>query len=93
MGVLGFFELFWFLGKVQVLCMSSTGLLPCSHLYTVAQAGLVIPKLNLPKIKVHFFNNYILFGDFSANSSAGWYIFPYWLAVKAKFSESNFCIF
>lgn len=47
-------------------------------------------KLNLSKIKVHIFNNYILFGDFSANSSAGQNIFPYWLAVEAKFSESNF---
>lgn len=51
--------------------MSSIGLLPWSHLYGAAQAGLVTPKLNLPQIEVHIFSNYILFGDFSANSGAG----------------------
>lgn len=76
-----------------MLCVSSMGQLPSSHLYTAAQAGLVTPKLNFPKIKVHIIHNYILFGDFSANSSAGQSIFPYWFAVKAKFPESNFCGF
>lgn len=89
---LGFLS--FFLGKVQVLCMSSLGELPWSHLYTAVQAGLVTPKLNLPKRKLHIFSSYILFGDFSANNSTvGQNIFPYWLVVKAKFSESNFCGF
>lgn len=46
--------------------MSSTGYLHWSNFYTAAQAGLVTPKPNIPRIKVHIFSNYILFGAFIA---------------------------
>lgn len=80
-------------GKVQVLCMSSIGQLPSSHLYTEHRQDWLPRNSTSPAKKVHIIHNYILFGDFSANSSAGQYIFPYWLAVKAKFPESSFCGF